>query len=260
MPGPVGGLDKWHGHHFERHLPVTSNRPQTLHEVLIGVARVKLHNADSVVPACGQISRDPLGDWQVIVLNPLGRALNLGLRLALEHRLHARLGYRPQCLHHDDGVLIRLTESEEPVVDLFAGITSDNVRDMILEELADSALFALRFRQNAARALLSEVGNLAEKVKQYRASLQRDFMSDLEFGSRLAKRFYLGKYMFGAVPARMVQFTRCSPRFRSLMQDLFAGKQPYRELKTRLLKNIKGSLYEIVMSFGFSRVVPRKAG
>ena len=54
-------------------------------------------------------------------------------------------------MHHDDGILIRLTDSDEPVLDLFDGITPDNVRDMILEELADSALFALRFRQNAAR-------------------------------------------------------------------------------------------------------------
>jgi len=44
------------------------------------------------------------------------------------------------------------------------------------------------------------------------------------------------------------------------MQDLFAGRQSYQELKQRLLQNLKGSLYEIVMSFGFSRIVPRKAG
>ncbi|HEV3334641.1 MAG TPA: geranylgeranyl reductase family protein [Bryobacteraceae bacterium] len=120
--------------------------------------------------------------------------------------------------------------------------------------------YAIRSADLAARALLSEVSSLAEKVKQYRASLQRDFMSDLEFGSRLAKRFYLGKYLFGAVPSRMVQFTQRSPRFRSVMQDLFAGRQSYQELKTRLLSNLKGSVYEIVMSFGFSRIVPRKVG
>jgi ATP-dependent Lhr-like helicase len=73
-----------------------------------------------------EASRDPLGDWQVVLLTPFGRAVNLSLRLALEHRLHERLGYRPQCLHHDDGVLIRLTESDEPVVDLFDGVTAEN--------------------------------------------------------------------------------------------------------------------------------------
>jgi len=35
--------------------------------------------------------------------------MHLSLRLVLEHRLNQRLGYRPQCLHHDDGLLIRLT-------------------------------------------------------------------------------------------------------------------------------------------------------
>src|SRR5439155_392372 len=93
-----------------------------------------------------------------------GRGINLSLRLALEYRLHERLGYRPQCLHHDDGILIRLTESDEPVLDLFDGITPDNVRDMILEELADSALFALRFRQNAARALMMPRGAAGKRA------------------------------------------------------------------------------------------------
>src|SRR5262249_51298767 len=69
-------------------------------------------------------------------------------------RLRQRLGYSPQCLHHDDGLLIRLTDTDEPVLDLFEGLTPENVQELILDELADSALFALRFRQNAARALL----------------------------------------------------------------------------------------------------------
>ncbi len=99
-----------------------------------------------------EASRDPLGDWQVIILSSLGSRFHLGLRLALENALKKRLGYRPQCIHHDDGLLVRLTESDEPVLDLFDGVTAENVRSLVLDELADSALFALRFRQNAARA------------------------------------------------------------------------------------------------------------
>jgi ATP-dependent Lhr-like helicase len=101
-----------------------------------------------------EASRDQLGDWQVILLSPLGHRLHLSLRLALEGRLRERLGYQPQCLHHNDGILIRLTDTEEPILDLFAGLTPENVEGLILDELADSALFALRFRQNAARSLL----------------------------------------------------------------------------------------------------------
>lgn len=101
-----------------------------------------------------EASRDQLGDWQVIILSPLGGRMHLGLKLAIENRLSQRLGYRPHCLHHNDGILIRLTDTDEPVLDLFDGLTAENVEALILDELADSALFALRFRQNAARALL----------------------------------------------------------------------------------------------------------
>jgi len=119
--------------------------------------------------------------------------------------------------------------------------------------------YAIRSADLAARALLSEVGAAAEKIAAYRRALRRDFAGDLEFGSRLAKRVFLGRFLFGSVPARIVQFTRRSPRFSAIMQDLFAGRQPYLGLKKRLLQNLNGSLYEIAMSFGFSRLIPRKA-
>jgi geranylgeranyl reductase family protein len=120
--------------------------------------------------------------------------------------------------------------------------------------------YAIRSADLAARALLAEATEPAERVGQYGRSLRRDFAADLEFGSRLAKRVFLGRFLFGSVPERMVQFTRRSPRFSAIIQDLFAGRQPYLGLKRRLLQNLNGSLYDIGMSLGFSRLVPRKAG
>jgi geranylgeranyl reductase family protein len=118
--------------------------------------------------------------------------------------------------------------------------------------------YAIRSADLAARSLLNDA---AETVAaNYRRLVRRDFAADLEFGSRLAKRVFQGRFLFGSVPSRMVQFTRRSPRFSAIMQDLFAGKQPYLGLKRRLLENLNGSLYEIFMSFGFSRLVPGKAG
>jgi len=117
--------------------------------------------------------------------------------------------------------------------------------------------YALRSADLAAKALLSELGGLAEQA--YRRMLRRDFAADLEFGSRLAKRVFLGRFLFGSVPARMVQFTRRSSRFNGVMQDLFAGTQPYIGLKNRLLRNLNGSLFEIAMSLGLSRLLPGKA-
>ena len=107
---------------------------------------------------------------------------------------------------------------------------------------------------------MSDAGGIAEKQQAYRRALRKDFSADLEFSSRLARQVFLGRFMLGSVPARMIQFTRRSPRFATLMQDLFAGKQPYVGLKRRLMRNLNGSLYEIAMSFGFGRFVIPKAG
>jgi flavin-dependent dehydrogenase len=110
--------------------------------------------------------------------------------------------------------------------------------------------YALRSAELAAKTLI-EGGT----DSTYRRWLRRDFAGDLEIGSRLAQRIFRGSFLFGAVPARMVQFTRRSPKFKAVIQDLFAGTQPYRGLKNRLLKNLNGSLLEIAMSFGFNRLV-----
>jgi flavin-dependent dehydrogenase len=116
--------------------------------------------------------------------------------------------------------------------------------------------YAIRSADLATRALLSEVGEVADKMIHYRKLLHHDFAADLEFGSRLAKRVFMSRFLFGSVPQRMVQFTKRSPRFSAIMQDLFSGKQPYLGLKRRLFQNLHGSLYDIGMSVGFRRLLP----
>jgi len=54
----------------------------------------------------------------------------------------------------------------------------------------------------------------------------------------------------------MIQFMRRSPRFHDLMQDLFAGTQPYLDLKARLLHNLHGTRLETIINFLLSRMVP----
>jgi hypothetical protein len=54
----------------------------------------------------------------------------------------------------------------------------------------------------------------------------------------------------------MVQFTRLSPTFRALMQDLFAGTQSYIGLKQRLMQNLNGSLIEAICNLGLRRLIP----
>ena len=114
--------------------------------------------------------------------------------------------------------------------------------------------YAIRSADLAAKALLSEIGELAGQA--YRRMIRRDFAADLEFGSRLSKRVFFGRFLFGSVPGRMVQFTRSSPKFAGIMQDLFAGTQSYLGLKRRLIENLNGSLLEIAMNASLHRLVP----
>ncbi len=119
--------------------------------------------------------------------------------------------------------------------------------------------YAMRSGDLASQLVLDDTHSIAEKAAQYRAVLAREFALDLEFASTLAKRVFLGSFMFGSVPQRMVQFMRRSPRFRELMQDLFAGTQPYLDLRSRLLRNLNGTLQEVIMNFFLNRVIPSSA-
>ena len=119
--------------------------------------------------------------------------------------------------------------------------------------------YAMRSGDLASRVVLNDAHGIAEKAAVYRSMVSREFGLDLEFAAALAKRVFLGNFMFNSVPARMVQFMRRSPRFRALMQDLFAGTQPYLELRSRLLRNLNGTLQEILMNFFLERVIPQSS-
>lgn len=116
--------------------------------------------------------------------------------------------------------------------------------------------YAIRSADLASQTVISDAHAPEKKPHAYRSLISEDFAADLEFGASLAKRVFLGRFLLGSVPARMVQFMRRSPRFLDLMQDLFAGTQPYLSLKGRLLGNLNGTLQEIVMSFFFQRLLP----
>jgi len=118
--------------------------------------------------------------------------------------------------------------------------------------------YAMRSGDLASQVVLNESHSLAEKAKAYCNLLRRDFVSDLEFGATLAKRVFLGRFLYSTVPARMLEFVRRSPRFRAVIEDLFAGTQPYVDLKARLFKNLNGTLQDVVMSFFVRKLIPEK--
>jgi flavin-dependent dehydrogenase len=102
--------------------------------------------------------------------------------------------------------------------------------------------YALRSGELLAESLI------ARKVAEYPARIRKAFSTDLEFATRIARRFYGGHFLGGAVATRMIQFIERSPTFRSLMADVFAGSQDYCGLKRRLWAQCGTTLTEVVGS------------
>jgi ATP-dependent Lhr-like helicase len=103
--------------------------------------------------------RDELGDWRVAVHSPFGAQVHAPWALALSARLRERYGVDVQAMHTDDGIVIRLpdiedTGSDERPPPELAVFDPDEVEPMVTDEVGGSALFAARFRECAARALL----------------------------------------------------------------------------------------------------------
>ena len=98
--------------------------------------------------------RDQLGDWRICVLSPWGARVHAPWALAVEARLRDRLGLEIQSIYSDDGFAVRLVDSEsQPDLDMLL-LDPDDVRAEVTAQLHGSAMFASRFRENAARALL----------------------------------------------------------------------------------------------------------
>ena len=99
--------------------------------------------------------RDELGDWRVVLHSPYGDRVHAPWALAIAARLRERYGGMDvQALHTDDGILIRVPESDEPPPSGIALLDPDEIGDLVTAEVGASALFASRFRECAGRALL----------------------------------------------------------------------------------------------------------
>ena len=92
---------------------------------------------------------------RVILHSPFGRRVHEPWALAVAHRVTTALGFDPQAVASDDGIVLRVPAAEDalPGSDLFR-FDSDELESIVRERVGFTALFAARFRECAARALL----------------------------------------------------------------------------------------------------------
>ncbi|MDY5785137.1 DEAD/DEAH box helicase, partial [Corynebacterium sp.] len=97
---------------------------------------------------------DELGDWRVVLHTPFGKGVNAAWALATGWRVAQETGMDAQAVAGDDGIVLRLPQGEkEPDASIFT-FDADEIADIVTEQVGNSALFASRFRECAARALL----------------------------------------------------------------------------------------------------------
>ncbi|MGN6273087.1 MAG: Lhr family ATP-dependent helicase [Protaetiibacter sp.] len=99
--------------------------------------------------------RDELGDWRLVLHSPFGTPVHAPWALAVAARIRERLGVDGSAMAGDDGIVVRLpeTDADPPGAELFA-FEPGELETLVTEEVGGSALFASRFRESAARALL----------------------------------------------------------------------------------------------------------
>ncbi|MDI3422314.1 ATP-dependent helicase [Streptomyces luteolus] len=120
--------------------------------------------------------RDELGDWRIVVHSPFGAQVHAPWALALGAKLTERFGMDAQAMHADDGLVLRLPDADLMSLDLLdqdpakPGLEYDDeqapvsaadvafdkgeIDRVVTDQVGGSALFASRFRECAARALL----------------------------------------------------------------------------------------------------------
>ncbi|MGO4536030.1 ATP-dependent helicase [Leifsonia sp. 2MCAF36] len=99
--------------------------------------------------------RDELGDWRVVLHSPFGMPVHSPWALAVQARVRERYGIDAGAMAADDGIVVRIpdTEAQPPGGELFV-FEPQELDELVTAEVGGSALFASRFRESAARALL----------------------------------------------------------------------------------------------------------
>ncbi|WP_080803351.1 DEAD/DEAH box helicase [Arabiibacter massiliensis] len=169
---------------------------------------------------------DEQGDWRVILHSPYGRRVHEPWAMAVAERLARTRGFDPQAMAGDDGILVRIpmTEARLPGAELFA-FDPDELERIVRGGVGTTALFAARFRECAARALL-----MSPTTPGKRAPL---WQQRLRAGQLLEAARREGDFPLLAECAReCLQDVYDLPALREVMEGLRAGTVRLAEAQT----------------------------
>ncbi len=98
--------------------------------------------------------RDELGDWRICVLSPFGGRIHAPWAMGVVERARAETGLDVETMWTDDGFVVRFPETDEPPDPKLMIPAAEEIEALVLRQLGGTAMFAAKFREAAARALL----------------------------------------------------------------------------------------------------------
>jgi ATP-dependent Lhr-like helicase len=180
-PGHPGRMPFWHGDAlgrpvelgralgaFIREVMIADERARRTRMAAAGLDELAMRNlmnylseqkdATSAVPDDRTIVierfRDEIGDWRMCVHSVFGARVHAPWAQAIEARIRDDYGLEAQCIYTDDGIVVRLPDAGDAPPGRLVVFDPDEIEETVVSQVGSSALFASRFRECAARALL----------------------------------------------------------------------------------------------------------
>ncbi len=162
--------------------------------------------------------RDEIGDWRVTLLTPFGARVHGPWALALQARIRDSLGLQVSSIWSDDGVALHFPDADQPPPTSEILVDPDELEDLVVQEVGETALFGARFRENASRSLLIPRRRPGERTPLWQQRLKAQGLL------QVARKY-------GSFPVIL-------ETYREVLQDVFdlpALKKILHGLKTREL-------------------------
>jgi len=215
--------------------------------------------------------RDETGDWRVILHSPWGQRVHAPWALAVAARIRRRMGLDPSVVASDDGIVARFPDMEGrvPGAELFQ-FDADALPREVAEAIGHSSLFAARFRECAARALLLPRRNPGKRSPLWQQRLRagellaiaRDFADfpilietareclqdvyDLPALHELMARIQNGSVKFAEVTTEAPSPFAAPLLFGYVAEFIYATDAPLAERRASLLALDSGLLSELL--------------
>ncbi|MCU1238661.1 MAG: dependent helicase, Lhr family, partial [Candidatus Solibacter sp.] len=234
---------------------------------------------DIVIERC----RDELGDWRVCVLTPFGSRVHAPWCMAATAKLRAERGIEAESMWNDDGFVLRMPESEEPLETEWLLPSPSELKELVLRQLGSTSLFAAKFREAAARALLlprrragiraplwqqrkraadllavaTRYSSFPMLLETYRECVREVF--DLEAATAILKEVQRGTIRVTSVDSPKPSPFAGALLFSYIANYIYDGDAPLAERRAQALSIDQSQLEEILGSTDFRELLDKAA-